>query len=148
MTTASGVSNAFVVSKNLYSPGFFLVTEKYPAAVHVNGTYMGPVGLLPGATFAPAAPGETIELFGTGFGITDPVTPSASLVGAPSALANAVTFSIGGQAAPVLFAGVTGSGLVQFNVTLPAGLPDGDAVLTATVQGIATPGAVMLTVHH
>jgi uncharacterized protein (TIGR03437 family) len=55
---------------------------------------------------------------------------------------------IGGVRAQVSFAGVSGAGLDQFNVTVPSGLPDGDAALVATVSGVSTQPNVFLTVQH
>ena len=53
---------------------------------------------------------------------------------------------IGSQQAHVDFAGVSESGLDQFNVTVPSGLPDGDAALVATVSGVSTQPNVFVTV--
>jgi uncharacterized protein (TIGR03437 family) len=47
----------------------------------------------------------------------------------------------------VAFAGLTGSGLYQFNVTVP-NLPNGDATVVATIGGIATQTGVVVTVQQ
>jgi uncharacterized protein (TIGR03437 family) len=60
-------------------------------------------------------------------------------------LAYAVTFTIGGQPASVEFAGVTGSGLDQFNVTVPD--VSGEAVLIARVAGFQTQTGTVITVQ-
>jgi uncharacterized protein (TIGR03437 family) len=105
-----------------------------------------PAGLIAGVNFAPAKPGETILVFGTGFGPSNPALPAGKLVIKAEPQAHNVVVAIGGQGAHVSFAGITGSGLDQLNVTIPAGLADGDAVLSATVDGAVTPSN--LAVQH
>jgi uncharacterized protein (TIGR03437 family) len=148
VTNAQGTSNSFATNKTQFSPAFFMFTAKYPAAVHTSGVHVGPVGLIAGAAFAPAKPGETILLFGTGFGPTNPLLPAGKLVTAPAPLVNGVMVTIGGKSAQVLFAGLSGSGLDQLNVTVPADLPDGDASLVATVHGVSTQANIFVAVQH
>ncbi|PYT36271.1 MAG: hypothetical protein DMG58_00155 [Acidobacteria bacterium] len=63
-------------------------------------------------------------------------------------MANPVRITIGGIVAKVAFAGVSGSGLDQFNVTIPSGLADGDAALSATIAGSTTQKNLFITVQH
>jgi uncharacterized protein (TIGR03437 family) len=148
VTNAKGTSSIFSANKVEVSPAFFLFNAKYPAAVHTSGVYVGPPGLIPGAAFAAAKPGETIQLFATGFGPTKTPAPAGQIMAAPVNLANQVTATIGGKAAKVQFAGLIGSGLNQINVTVPADLPDGDALLAVTVGGASTQSNLFITVHH
>jgi len=148
VTTAAGKSAGFRVAVTPVSPAFFLFTAKYPAAVHPSGVPVGKVGLIAGANFTPAKPGETILLFGTGFGATNPPLPAGKLVKTAAPLANTVQVTIGGQTAHVDFAGVSGSGLVQLNVQIPPGLPDGDAAVLATIAGSTTQESLFITVQH
>jgi uncharacterized protein (TIGR03437 family) len=145
---AGSASNSFNANESAVSPAFFLFSPKYPAAVHTSGTYVGPAGLIAGGNFAAAKPGETILLFGTGFGPTDPLLPAGQLVTAAAPLVNFVTVTIGGKTAKVPFSGLSGSGLDQLNVTIPSDLPDGDATLVATVLGSSTQANLFLTIHH
>jgi uncharacterized protein (TIGR03118 family) len=64
-------------------------------------------------------PGETVALFGTGFGATMPAAPNGQLLSAALPLIQPVTVTIGGQAVPVAFVGLAGPGLYQVNVLLP-----------------------------
>jgi uncharacterized protein (TIGR03437 family) len=48
----------------------------------------------------------------------------------------------------VAFSGLTGSGLYQFNVTVPSNLPNGDAAVAATIGGVATQAGVSITVQQ
>ena len=68
-------------------------------------------------------------------------------------LANAVAFTFGGIAVPpedVFYAGASPccAGLYQFTLRLPADVSDGDATVTAVVQGVSTPEGPYLTVRR
>src|SRR5689334_19153804 len=78
-----------------------------------------------------------IILWGTGFGPGNPAVLSGQVFSGASSLANPVTASIGGQPAPVAFAGIVGAGLVQINVIIPA-LNNGDASVVLSVGGVST----------
>lgn len=147
VTTSQGTSNSFVANKGTFSPAFFLFTSRYPAAVHANGAYLGKPNLIPGAIATPAKPGETILLFGTGFGPTNPTLPSGQIVNQAAPLANAVVLQIGGKQASVSFAGLSASGEDQFNVTIPVDLPDGDQPLVASIGGLQTQAGIYITVQ-
>jgi len=56
--------------------------------------------------------------------------------------------SIGGMQADVSFAGLVSPGDYLFNVKVPANVPDGDNVLTATYNGQSTQSGVLITVQH
>ena len=45
------------------------------------------------------------------------------------------------------YAGLTGSGLYQFNATVP-NLPNGDAAVVASISGVSTQTGVSLTVQQ
>ena len=149
VTTAGQKSNTVTAQKQQYAPAWFTFANgKYVAALHTNYAYVGAAGLIAGVTTTPAAPGETILLYGTGFGPTDPATPTGQLVTTAAQLpAGAVAVTIGGVAATVGFAGLTESGLYQFNVTVPSSLPDGDAAVVATIGGATTQTGVSLTIQ-
>jgi uncharacterized protein (TIGR03437 family) len=87
-------------------------------------------------------------LYGVGFGPANPPQPSGQLVTTAAPLANDVQIAIGGQTASVAFAGLVESGLYQFNVTVPTGLPSGDAAVAATIGGVSTQTGVLLTVQQ
>jgi endoglucanase len=132
----SGTASS-MVEKEAFSPAFFTFSNNYAAAVHLNGTLVAPPGLFPAAS--PAKPGETIELYGTGFGPTNPPSPTDQLVSHPEPTANDVTVSIGGTNCQVLFQGLVEPGVYQFNVVVPENIPSGDATLFAVIQGQPTP---------
>jgi uncharacterized protein (TIGR03437 family) len=157
--TNSGVkSNSFTVIKSDPMPGFFTAATRpgnpdfgipsgfFVAAQHADGTPIGPVGLIAGANFSPARQGETIQLFGTGFGATTPPATSGQVLSAPVTLANPVTVKIGGLPAQVIYAGMTANGLDQLDVIVPNVFPDGDTAIQAMLNGVTTQANVFLTV--
>jgi uncharacterized protein (TIGR03437 family) len=148
VTAAQQASNSVTMQKSQFSPAFFTIDNgAYVAALHADYTLVGSANLLPGVTTRPAQPGETILLYGTGFGPTNPALPTAQLVATPAVLANSVQVTIGGAAATVVYAGLVEPGLYQLNVTVPA-LPNGDAPVVATIGGASTQTGVSVTVQQ
>jgi uncharacterized protein (TIGR03437 family) len=139
-------SNIFITNKVAYAPALFPLTGRYPAAAHLDGTLAGPPGLLPGTTTLPVRPNETIELFGTGFGLSNPKIPTAMLFTAAAPLAATVTATVGGVSAPVSGYLIM-PGVYQLNLTVPA-LADGDAPILITVGGVATPSGLYLNIAN
>ncbi len=140
------------------SPAFFNLVNNADGrnplvALHGGGPdLVGAPGLLPGTEFTPAAPGEVVTLYGTGFGPTEPAIAAGRIPGVAH-LTNAVAFTVGGIAVPpedVPYKGASPccAGLYQFTVRVPADVPDGDATVTATVQGVSTPQGPYLTVRR
>jgi uncharacterized protein (TIGR03437 family) len=148
VTAAQEASNSVTVQKSQFAPAFFTIDNgAYVAALHADYTLVGSANLLPGVTTQPAQPGETILLYGTGFGPTNPALPTAQLVTTPAVLANSVQVTIGGATAAVVYAGLVEPGLYQLNVTVPS-LPNGDAAVVATIGGVSSQTGVSITVHQ
>ncbi len=148
VVTNNGVSSApFVAQAQALSPSFFVFDGTHVVATHLNGADIGPATLYPGLT-TPAQPGETIVLFANGFGATS--TPVASGAETQSgSLTPTPVITIGGIPANVRFAGLNVTpGEFQFNVDVPANVPDGDQPVTATYNGLATQPGVLLAVQH
>ncbi len=148
VTTARQASNSFGVSKTQFAPAFFTIDNgAYAAALHSDYTLVGSANLLPGVTTRPAQPGETIQIYGAGFGPTNPALPTSQVVTTPAVLANTVQVTIGGVNATVTYAGLVESGTYQLNVTVPS-LPTGDAAVVATIGGVTTQTGVSVTVQQ
>jgi uncharacterized protein (TIGR03437 family) len=146
--TPDGRSNAITVQRNEFSPALFLFPQgggKYVAAVHADGAYVAPAGLIPGVTSRPASPGEIISLFGTGFGATHPTSPSAELVSQPAALIAPVAIRVGGVAVQTSFAGLVSPGLYQFNVTVPD-IANGDQLVVIAIGGLQSQDSTYIPV--
>jgi uncharacterized protein (TIGR03437 family) len=146
VTTAQQASNSVTAQEMQFAPAFLTFDGTYVAALHLDYSLVGKPNLLAGATTTPAVPGETIVLYGVGFGPTTPAVPTGQTVGTAEPLANNVRISIGGVPATVTFAGLAGPGLYQFNVTVPASLANGDAAVLANIGGVATQTGVLVTV--
>ena len=132
------------------APGMFLFDQggrKYVAAQHADFSIAAPSGLISGAASAPARPGETVILYGTGFGPTNPLTPAGQVVAAPAEIDKSqLRVLIGGAPATVDFAGETIAGVWQFNATVPAGLPEGDAAVLVEIAGAQSQGNVFVAI--
>ena len=150
-------SAAATVAAAAVSPAFFNAVNNPDGrnpVIALRGGGNGLVGSLElGAAYAPAEPGETVTLYGTGFGATEPPLEAGRIPGVAAQLIQAPLFSFGGMAVPpedVVYAGAAPccAGLYQFAVRLPRGLPDGDAAVAATVQGVSTPRGPFLAVRR
>lgn len=152
VTTPAGTSQAASAQLQRFAPGFFLFEpqgRKYIAAVHPDGAYVGPEGLFAGVRTRPAAPGQVILLFGTGFGPTDPVVPAGRVAPAASRLINPVRILFGNVVATVQFSGLApqAAGLYQFNVVVPE-VADGDVPVVAEIAGERTQDGAMIAVRR
>ncbi len=131
VNTAAGSSSDYGITVNslqpgLLAPGSFLIGGKqYVVATFSDGSFVLPPGSIAGLTTRQAKPGETVILYGVGFG---PVKdsggqniPAGTIVQAVNQLANSFTLSIGGSNATVGYAGLAPNyvGLYQFNVVVP-----------------------------
>ena len=144
----SATANAIVAS---FSPSFFLLDSKHVAGIipRANGAYdtIGPTGSSLGYPTVAAKAGDIVELFGTGFGPTNPpVAPGVPFSGA-APTTSAVAIRIGATSVTPTFAGLSGAGLYQINLTVPSGLGTGDVPLQATVGGVQTPSGVVISLQ-
>jgi uncharacterized protein (TIGR03437 family) len=158
VTNPAGTGSSTVTLAD-YGPTFLMLDGTNPEAeipvasggAYGNGTYdiAGPVGKFPGISTRPVKVGETVELFGTGFGPTTPSVP-AGKVFIPSVLTKTnsnVTVILGGVSMSVP-AYLVGAGLYQINVTIPQNVGSGSQPLIAiTADGQQTPSNVQLAIQ-
>ena len=105
--TTNGLNAAFTAQALAAAPSFFVFGGgPYIAAAHLNGSLIGPSTLFSGAS-TPAAPGETIVLYGDGFGPTSTPVTSGS-VAQSGTLSPLPEITMGGVRATVAFAGLVG----------------------------------------
>ncbi len=141
VTTAGQASNSFSAQKQNFAPAFFVSgNTSYAAAQHADYSLVDAAH--------PAQPGETIMIYGTGFGPTNPPVATGQLVTTAEPLANPVQISIGGVNTIASFSGLVEAGVYQFNVAIPKGLPNGDAGLTAVISGAQTQTGVSIPVQQ
>lgn len=144
---ADGASDPVTVNVDPILPGFFLFPRYFVAAVRADGSFVAPAGLMEGTSTTPARPGETIVLYGTGFGATSPNVTAGEVYRGAASLASSPSIRIGPTYADLLFAGMTGAGLYQFNIVVP-NVPDGDHDVLATVGGARTQPLARLRVQR
>jgi uncharacterized protein (TIGR03437 family) len=140
-------SATFSITLENLAPSFFAWDPatadagKYLIAQHAaTGTNVGKVGLFPGtsATFTtPAVPGETIVLYGTGFGPTSPPIAVGIVTDTTYNLSPTPTATLGGIPTTVGFAGLIAgfAEVYQFNVVIPTNAPNGDLPFLVKVNG-------------
>jgi uncharacterized protein (TIGR03437 family) len=150
VTTQFGSATSNVTLAPL-APSFFLLDAKHVAGIilRANGSYdiVGPTGSSLGYPTVAAKAGDSVALFGTGFGPTNPaVAPGEAFSGA-APTTNAVTLRINNLMVTPTFTGLSGAGLYQINLTIPPGLSAGDASLQATVVGLQTPSGVVISLQ-
>jgi uncharacterized protein (TIGR03437 family) len=147
VTNNGSVSAAYSATAQALSSSFFVFNGgPYVAAVHANGSLLGPTSLYPGST-TPAKVGETVLLYANGFGPTSVPVTSGSITQSGT-LSAVPVIKIGGVPATVSFAGLVGPGQFQFNVEVPLSLSDGDQWISATYNGSTTPMGSLITVQR
>ena len=146
VTNSAGTSEARTANMQTVLPGFF-TSSNYVAAVRADGTVITGVASSVTGTAQVARSGDVLQLYGTGFGPTDPAVAPGLVFSGANPVTNPVTVTIGGVAAPVAFAGLVSAGLYQLNVTVPV-LGSGDHLVVAQVAGIATQSGVLLKIQN
>jgi len=145
----AGTSTPVPITVQGNAPQLFTLDGKNALGVHANGVYLGKNGLLEGTDTAPARPGETISVYGTGLGPTAPALIPGQVPTEPAALVRLPQVTLGGADATVVSAtvvpGSPGVYLITFRV--PAGLPSDDAALTVQVAN-ATSASTLVTVQN
>ena len=154
LTNRYGTSPPIQVVKSNFLPAFYAPFGEQDSGLRVtvvglaDGAYVGKVGVDPRVTRA-ARPGEIIQVFATGFGPTNPPAPSDMLVVGIPEVVNRPRITIGGREATFFGNGnLVLAGLYQFNVTVPADLPDGDHAMIAEVAGVSSAPTVFLSVKR
>jgi uncharacterized protein (TIGR03437 family) len=129
LSNEDGTSAASSVTVNATEPGFWappnfkIGGNQYLGATTTDGkTYILPTGAVSGFTSQPASPGETIVLYGVGFGSVTPSIPAGQIVSQQNALTSQLQIFFGGvQATSIPYAGLAPNyvGLYQFDVVVP-----------------------------
>ncbi len=143
------------------APSLNLLDVKYPAAViptpngggaYAGGKYdlAGPAGRFSYST-RPVKKGETVVLYGVGFGPTVPAVPAGKAFtgAAPVDTSFPVQVLLNNNPAPASFVGLVGAGLFQINLVVPQNAISGDNVLRVVTPGAggSTQDGIYLTVQ-
>jgi uncharacterized protein (TIGR03437 family) len=151
VTNSGETSTAVTAAAASLAPAFFLWPGNYAVATRQdyslavkNGTFS--------TTTTPAAPGDVIILWGSGFGPTSPAAPVG--VATPSTTtyntANKVTVTVGGAPVTVYGAALAAgdAGLYQVAIQIPTSLASGDYAVVATVGTAQSPSTTLITVQN
>jgi uncharacterized protein (TIGR03437 family) len=153
------VGSAPTVGVSQYDPAFFLFSGSTQViATRLDYSYAAKNGTIPGLATVPAKPGDVLILWGTGFGVSSPITLPGVVTAADRTYSTStpVTVTINNLPATVYGAALAPgyAGLYQVAIQVPASLANGDWPIVATA-GSATffdltssPGGVILTVHN
>ena len=150
VTTPFGAATSNVTLTQ-FAPTFFLLDGKHVAGIilHANGSYdiIGPTGSSLGYATVAAKAGDSVALFGTGFGPTNPSVQAGQPYSGAAATTTPVTVKINNVTVPTAFAGLSAAGVYQLNLTIPSGLGSGDVTLQATVGGAQTPAGAVISLQ-
>jgi uncharacterized protein (TIGR03437 family) len=144
----AGDSAQAPVTVQANAPQLLTIDGKYLLATHADGSMVGKPGLTTAFTTTPAAPGETITIYGTGCGPTTPALIPGQLPVQANSLATLPGVTVGGTAVtPATGAVVAGAGgIYQFKIQVPANASNGDASVAATL-GTTASASVLLTIQ-
>jgi|GEM_PF-6788218 len=134
----------------LAPPSFKTGANQYVVAQHSDGSYVLPVGAISGVTSSPATPGETIVIYGVGFGSVTPNIPAGEIATVTNKLTASLQILFDKTPATLPYFGLAPNfvGLYQFNVTVPA-VGDNDLVpFTFNLGGVAGTQTLFTTVHQ
>jgi uncharacterized protein (TIGR03437 family) len=145
VTNANGTSDQFWLYVNSTEPGllapasFVIGGKQYVAALFSDGqTFALPVNAIPNVPSRPANPGDTLTIYGVGFGpVTNGFTAGA-IVTAQNSLVAPIQFFFNATAVTPSYYGLAPSfvGLYQFNVTVPAVSANSVLPLSFTLGGV------------
>jgi uncharacterized protein (TIGR03437 family) len=144
VTNGNETSAASNIAVNPTQPGllataqFQIGTNQYVVAQLSDGNYVLPAGAIAGVNSRPAQPGETIVIYGVGFGPVTPGIAAGQVVTDMNQLVGSLQIFFGQTSAQMTYCGLAPSliGLYQFDVLVPQ-VPDNDLIpLTFSLNGI------------
>jgi uncharacterized protein (TIGR03437 family) len=158
VVTTSGVQATSTVTLAEFAPSFLLLDTKHVAGIiprsngsgaYGGGTYdiLGPTGSSLGYATVAAMAGDTVELFGIGFGPTNPTELAGQAFSGAAPTTNPVNLLVNKVSVPPSFAGLSSAGVYQINFTVPPGLGTADVPLVATVGGAQTQSSVVISLQ-
>jgi uncharacterized protein (TIGR03437 family) len=149
---SSGTSAAFTVASSLYAPAIFAWPGNQAVALHQDLTDAAKAGTFAGVATTPAKPGETIILYGSGFGPTTPTAPTGMVIPASPQYVTTVLPTVTLNNAPVTVLGaslVAGTAaLYQVSIQIPSMFTTGDLPLQISIGGMTSPLGLILSVQQ
>jgi uncharacterized protein (TIGR03437 family) len=151
VVTNNGTASAPAMAQlQPYAPGLFEwgATNYATTIRYADGALVGNPSAVPGSVSA--KPGDTLILFGTGFGPTRPATLSGQLVMAASPAASMPAVTVGGVSANVIGATISPGtvGVYLIEIQLPQSIGLGDQPVVASIGGAQSAIGVNLFVAN
>jgi uncharacterized protein (TIGR03437 family) len=149
---SAGTSSPSMVTVGTYGPAFFPWPNDQVVATRQDFSLAAKNGTFAGAATVPAKPGDTIILWGTGFGPTNPTpgqgeeTPGNATYSTstlPTVTIDNLSATVYGAALAPGFAG-----LYQVAIQVPASLGNGDWPIVASIGGVSSASGTVLTVQQ
>ena len=145
VTNGNGTSDPYYLTMNGVTPGllappaFNIGGKQYVVAQFSDGTYVLPPGAIQGVASRQAKPGETVVIYGVGFGNVSPGIPAGQIETQMNQLALPFQMSFGQTQAQVPYFGLAPNfvGLYQFNVVVPAVAANDLVPLTFALNSVA-----------
>jgi uncharacterized protein (TIGR03437 family) len=148
---SAGTSAAFTATVSAFGPAFFPWPNNQVVATRQDFSLAAKNGSFAGATTVPAKPGDTIILWGTGFGPTTPAAPVGEETPSDKTYSTSTLpmVTIDNLAATVFGAALAPgfAGLYQVAIQVPNSLADGDWPIVATIGGVSSPSGAVLSVR-
>jgi len=158
LTNPNGTSDAYGIYVNATEPGwlappsFSIGGKQYLGALlSDNQTFALPANAIAGVPSRPAKPGETLTIYGVGFGPVTGGFTAGTIVTAQNALTTQLQVQIGSTAVTPSYAGLAPSftGLYQFDVTVPSNMAANNAVpVSFTLGGAKTTQTLYIAVGN
>jgi len=157
VTTPTGSSAPFSITAETTKPGmlapasFRVGGTQYAVALFSdNRTYVLPPGAIAGVQSRRARVGETIILYGTGFGTVSPSVAPGQLAQQLNSLTSPLVVRFGGTQATVSYAGLAPNfvGLYQFNVVVPSIGASDSVPLSFTLGGVSSTQSLSIAVGN
>ena len=156
LTNANGTSAPQSLTVQAAEPGllapssFKIGANQYVVAQFIDGTYVAPTSAIAGVTSRPAKPGDTIIIYGVGFGAVTPNIPAGEIVTEQNQLTQTFEMEFGTAQAQVPYFGLAPNlvGVYQFNVVVPDVLDNDLVPLTFKLGGVAGSQTLFTAVHH
>jgi uncharacterized protein (TIGR03437 family) len=126
-----------------HAPAFFLDGSRI-IAQHADGARV--------TEKTPAARGEVVYLFGTGFGATEPLYQEGQIAESRAPLRDPISVRIAGTplaASDIIYAGLVPgfiSGVYEFAVRVPTNIAAGDSAVIIRIGGLETQAAAIISI--
>jgi uncharacterized protein (TIGR03437 family) len=145
LTNSIGTSDPYPIYVNPTQPGllapsqFIINGKQYVFAMLPGGVFALPENAVPEVSSRPAMPGETIVLFGIGFGPVTGDFPAGTLFTGTDSLTTPFHFLFGNTQATVAYDGLAPglTGLYQFDVVVPNVAANNALSISINLGGVA-----------